>query len=86
MPVLGVNLGRVGFLTSIMADALEDGLRRAFAGELELVELPALEASAGGERWLAVNDVVVASSTIGRMIELGWAIGARTSACSPATA
>ena len=59
-PVLGVNLGRVGFLTSIMADALEDGLRRAFAGELELVELPALEASAGGERWLAVNDVVVA--------------------------
>ena len=75
VPVLGVNLGRVGFLTSIMADALEDGLRRAFAGELELVELPALEASAGGERWLAVNDVVVASSTIGRMIELGWAIG-----------
>ena len=75
VPVLGVNLGRVGFLTSIMADALEVGLRRAFAGELELVELPALEASAGGGRWLAVNDVVVASSTIGRMIELGWAIG-----------
>jgi NAD+ kinase len=75
VPVLGVNLGRVGFLTSIEAGALEDGLRRAFAGELELVELPALEVSAGGERWLAVNDMVVASSTIGRMIELGWAIG-----------
>ena len=25
--------------------------------------------------WLAVNDVVVTSSTLGRMIELGWAIG-----------
>ena len=55
-PVLGVNLGRVGFLTSIEAGALEDGLRRAFAGELELVELPALEvvgrrrALAGGQR------------------------------------
>ena len=32
---------------------------------------PRPEASAGS----AVNDVVVASSTIGRMIELGWAIG-----------
>jgi NAD+ kinase len=75
VPVLGVNLGRVGFLTAIEADGLEDGLRRAFAGELEVVELPALEASVGGERWPAVNDMVVASSTIGRMIELGWAIG-----------
>jgi Predicted sugar kinase len=75
VPVIGVNLGRVGFLTSIEAGSLEEGLRRAFAGELELVELPALEVSAGGERWLAVNDMVVASSTIGRMIELGWAIG-----------
>ena len=75
VPVLGVNLGRVGFLTSIEAGSLEEGLRRAFAGELELVELPALEVAAEGERWLAVNDMVVASSTIGRMIELGWAIG-----------
>jgi NAD+ kinase len=75
VPVLGVNLGRVGFLTSIEVAELEDGLRRAFAGELVLAELPALEVSAGGERWLGVNDMVVASSTIGRMIELGWTIG-----------
>jgi len=83
VPVLGVNLGRVGFLTSIEAGALEDGLRRAFAGELELVELPALEVSAGGERWLGVNDMVVASSTIGRMIELGWAIGGEDLGAQP---
>jgi NAD+ kinase len=75
VPVLGVNLGRVGFLTSLEADDLEDGLRRAFAGDLVLAELPALEVSAGGEHWLGVNDMVVASSTIGRMIELGWTIG-----------
>src|SRR3954465_2546388 len=75
VPVVGVNLGRVGFLTAIEVDALEDGLNRAFAGELTLVELPALEVSTGGEYWPAVNDMVVASATIGRMIELGWAIG-----------
>jgi NAD+ kinase len=75
VPVLGVNLGRVGFLTSMEAPELQEGLGRAFAGEYKVVELPALEAVAGGGRWPAVNDVVVASSTVGRMIELGWAVG-----------
>jgi NAD+ kinase len=75
VPVMGVNLGRVGFLASMEADSLEEGLGRALAGDYEVVELPVLEAVAGS-RWPAVNDVVVTSSTIGRMIELGWAIGA----------
>jgi len=74
-PVIGVNFGAVGFLTSISADDLETGLERAFGGEYEVVELPTLEADAKGEEHVAVNDVVVASSIIGRMIELGWAIG-----------
>jgi NAD+ kinase len=75
VPVIGVNLGRVGFLASIDRDQLENGLSRVFSGEYEVVELPALDAEADGGRWTAVNDVVVTSSTIGRMIELGWAIG-----------
>jgi NAD+ kinase len=75
VPVLGVNFGRVGFLATIGADALEPGLERAFDGDLVTVELPALESSAGGEWWPAVNDVVVTSSTIGRMVELEWTIG-----------
>jgi NAD+ kinase len=75
VPVLGVNFGRVGFLAGVEAEALEDGLRRAFAGEYRVVELPALDAQAGTGRWAAVNDVVVTSSSLGRMIELGWAVG-----------
>ena len=75
VPVFGVNLGRVGFLTSVAAATLEEGVGRAFDGDFEVVELPALEASTSAERWSAVNDVVVTSSTLGRMIEIGWAIG-----------
>jgi NAD+ kinase len=75
VPVIGVNLGRVGFLASVGRDRIEEGLSRVLSGEYEVVELPAVEAEAGGERWTAVNDVVVTSSTIGRMIELAWAIG-----------
>src|SRR5204862_386468 len=75
VPVIGVNFGRVGFLASMEAESLDEGLGRALAGEYRVVELPALEAEAGGVRWAAVNDVVVTSSTLGRMVELGWAIG-----------
>jgi NAD+ kinase len=74
-PVIGVNFGEVGFLTSISAGELEDGLARVFSGEYVVAELPTLDAEIGGEWHLAVNDVVVASSIVGRMVELGWAVG-----------
>jgi NAD+ kinase len=75
IPVIGVNFGRVGFLSSLQPEELESGLTRAFAGELELVELPTLEMENGDDTHLAVNDVVVSSGEIGRMIELEWAVG-----------
>ena len=75
VPVIGVNFGRVGFLASIAAEELADGLGRAFAGEYTVVELASLEAESGGERWAAVNDVVATSAILGRMVELAWAIG-----------
>jgi NAD+ kinase len=74
-PVVGVNFGEVGFLTSIRAEALEEGVARIFAGEYVVAELPTLEAEVGGGKHVAVNDVVAAASIVGRMIELGWAVG-----------
>jgi NAD+ kinase len=74
VPVLGVNFGRVGFLAGIPQDDLEGGLRRAFDGEIVTVELPTLEAELGGTRHHAINDVVAVSSSLGRMVELSWAI------------
>ena len=73
--VVGVNFGRVGFLTSIEADDLESGLRRVFAGEYVVHELPTLRAEAGPDRRLALNDVVGTSSTLGRMIHVGRSLG-----------
>jgi NAD+ kinase len=75
VPVIGVNFGRVGFLAAMDDASLEEGLGRVFGGEYEVVELPVLEAEVGVERWTAVNDVVVTSSSLGRMIEVGWAVG-----------
>jgi len=75
VPVLGVNFGRVGFLTAIQADELASGIRRAFAGDLKTIELSTIDLTVGKERRVAVNDVVVAGGTLGRMIELSYAIG-----------
>ena len=75
VPVIGVNFGRVGFLSSIARDDLEAGLVRVFAGEYHVEELPTLEVEVGDERRVAVNDLVVASAVVGRMIQLEWAVG-----------
>jgi NAD+ kinase len=75
VPAVGVNYGRVGFLTAIPADDLEDGLERVFAGDFKTIELSTLEVTVNGETRTAVNDVVVAGGTLGRMIEVGYAIG-----------
>src|SRR6185436_14337236 len=75
VPVIGVNFGRVGFLTSIEADELERGLERVFRGDFVVVELPALDVQIAGKTWQAVNDVFATSSRLGRMVELGYAVG-----------
>ena len=74
-PAVGVNYGRVGFLTAIPADRLEEGVGRVFAGDYRTIELSTLDVVVGGETRTAVNDVVVAGGTLGRMVELGYAIG-----------
>jgi NAD+ kinase len=75
VPVIGVNFGRVGFLSSMGRRDLEEGLARVFTGEYVVVELPTLELEHPDGGTIAVNDVVVSSASLGRMIELELAVG-----------
>jgi NAD+ kinase len=75
VPAMGVNFGRVGFLTSIEQEDLEARLPSVLAGEFQVLELPTLEVELDGARQAAVNDVVAASSIVGRMVELRWSVG-----------
>ena len=75
VPVLGVNYGRVGFLTAIVPESLERDLERVFAGDYRVVELPTIDVTINSELHCALNDAVITSGTIGRIIELGYAIG-----------
>jgi NAD+ kinase len=73
VPVLAINYGRVGFLTTASADRLEEAAACAFTGEYEAVDLPTVELLRAGERiGLAVNDLVVTSALHGRMAHVRW--------------
>lgn len=59
IPVAGVNLGRVGFLTTISKDKLIQGLEQLLAGGFKQYPLLGLEAALDGKVFRATNDVVV---------------------------
>jgi NAD+ kinase len=74
VPVLGVNFGRVGFLTSIEGRDLEAGLEGAFAGRFDVVSLPTLTATTESETVIGINDVVLTSADLGRMALIEWCV------------
>ncbi len=82
VPLLGVNLGKVGFLSKVEAHELEDILGRMAAGEYLVDERMALEAAilpggrpATGARHVALNDVVIARGRLARVCRIDVAIG-----------
>jgi NAD+ kinase len=74
VPVFGVNFGTVGFLAAVERDEAEEGIRRAFAGEIERVDLPGLEVSLGDTRAMGLNDITLARRPHDRVAELSYRI------------
>lgn len=75
IPILGVNLGRLGFLTEIGRAELYPSLVEILAGRFELEERSLLEiavvrADGGSASYRVFNDAVIAKSALSRIIEL----------------
>jgi len=78
IPVLGVNLGRLGFLTLVPEDELEVALESVTRGDFEREERLALEIRVrpcgadrpAGPSFYAVNDAVIHKSGFARLIGL----------------
>jgi NAD+ kinase len=75
VPVFGINFGTVGFLAAVERDQLAAGLERAFSGDFEAMDLPALKVDLPVERPVALNDVSFVRRPHGRVAELSYAIG-----------
>ncbi len=79
VPILGVNLGGLGFLTALTAEELFPALEAHLNGELVIEERMMLAAvvSRHGERlsdYVALNDVVITKSAMSRIIRLEVAV------------
>jgi len=75
VPLLGINHGRVGFVTDIPLSEWEQGLQTVLAGEYAIERRRLISATVSRDEkpvWstLAVNDVVVTRSSRAGMIEL----------------
>lgn len=75
IPIFGVNVGRLGFLTACSRDNLEEALRRFVAGDYVSDARMALEAvvtedGAQEQTWYALNDVVVKQGGKARVVRL----------------
>ncbi len=84
VPVFAINFGEIGFLATVERADLEDGIRRALAGDFELLRLPAIvlgEEAAGGSAGrardgarTAVNDVAIHRKVGERVADIAYAL------------
>jgi NAD+ kinase len=82
VPILGVNLGQMGFLTEVEPAQLEEALGRALAGEAQISERMVLSVvvdSDGGAagKWLALNEAVLEKCSSGHLVRLAVSINGK---------
>ena len=86
-PVFAVNFGDIGFLATIEPDDLAAGAQRAFAGDFELLRLPAIvlegvPSTPGGDvknDESAFNDVAIHRKVGERVAEIAYVLADRDS-------
>ncbi len=71
IPILGINLGRLGFLTDIAPHELTTKLQEVLSGQYTLDKRFFLETTIKGDRkkYIALNEVVIHSGAIAQLIE-----------------
>jgi NAD+ kinase len=73
-PLLGINIGGLGFLTAVSSDALAHALKEVWAGKFRFEARALIEASTrcGGRlnRQTALNDIVMSRGVVPRLIQL----------------
>lgn len=69
-PILGINLGRLGFLTGAAPDTLDQVIKRLAAADYTIEERTALQASVGDVRSFALNEIVIEKGVLARMVQV----------------
>jgi NAD+ kinase len=80
VPILGVNLGGLGFMTEVAVDELESVLERTLAGDFTVERRMTLEVrleskKAKPKKFRVLNDAVIAKGARSRIIDLEAYVG-----------
>ena len=75
VPIVGINLGRLGFLTDIPASEIESGIQAIQAGRFRIEQRSMLETRVvkdpdNIQTYLSLNDAVIAKGDTGRLIDM----------------
>ena len=71
MKVLGVNFGDLGYLTVVDSDELDQAVERSLSGDHEIEERMLVSATAGGQTFHALNEIVVERSPGDTTVKIG---------------
>lgn len=73
--LVGVNLGRVGFMSGMRPEELESGVEKILAGRLHVQEYRMLDVRVEGETLTAVNDAVLLKERVHQIASVEVAVG-----------
>ena len=69
IPLLGINIGKLGFLTDLNVDSISKVLPEVFSGKYHLEERPSLSIQVDdSESLIGINEVVFHSGTVAKML------------------
>ena len=69
IPLLGINIGRLGFLTDLNVDSISKVLPEVFSGNYQLEKRPSLSIQVDdSESLIGINEVVFHSGTVAKML------------------
>ncbi len=86
IPMIGVNLGRLGFLSEVEPSELPHAIARLLAGDYMVEERMMLRGSVNGSaqhEWIALNDFLVFKECVSRVTEVELRINGQVAGTYP---
>jgi NAD+ kinase len=84
-PILGINLGRLGFLTALSAKDIAGGLEKLWRNDFVIESRPLVEAAGQAQglpiSMFALNDIVITRGAVSRLIELEVSVNDKYLTC-----
>jgi NAD+ kinase len=84
-PILGINLGRLGFLTAVSSKDIAAGLEKLWRNDFVIETRSLMEATGQCQgrpiRMCALNDIVISRGAVSRLIELEVSVNGQALTC-----